>query len=236
MKDINGFPEKILVGITGTKDRHWQKKIKEIDKFNIEKVALFLERFHEKQIQEIYKALLNSKIKEIPLVHIKDETKKEELDFLSKKFNSTYFTIHESGFDSLKNWGGYYRKLYLEMDVNNFVSQSVEVRKIGGFCIDLSHFKVQLNKWSREFEYILKRRHIAHYFDCNHLNGYSAEDNDDLHTVKNSKDFNYLTSLPKFVFGDVIALEVENSISEQLEFKKYLSEFLSNFLKDEISS
>ena len=236
MKEIKGLEEKILVGITGTKDRHWQNKIKEINKFNIEKVALFLERFHEKQIQEIYKALLNSKIKEIPLVHIKDETKKEEVDFLSSKFNSAYFTIHESCFDSLKNWKGYYKKLYLEMDVNNFVSQSVEVNKIGGFCIDLSHFKVQLNKWSKEFEYILKRRHTAHYFDCNHLNGYSAENNDDLHTIRNLKDFDYLRSLPKFVFGDIIALEVENSISEQLKFKKYLSEFLGNFLENEISS
>ena len=60
------------------------------------------------------------------------------------------------------------------------------------------------------------------------------EDNDDLHTVRNLKDFDYLKSLPKFLFGNIIALEVENSISEQLEFKKYLSEFLNNFLKDEI--
>ena len=234
MEEVKSLEDKILVSITGTKDLHWQNKIKEINKFGIEKVGLFLERFHEKQIQEIYKALLSSRIKEIPLVHIKDETKKEELDFLSKKFNSTYFTIHESGFDSLKIWKRFYRKLYLEMDTNNFISQLVEVKKIGGFCIDLSHFKVELNKWSQEFEYILKRRHTTHYFDCNHLNGYSVKDNDDLHTVKSLQDFDYLRTLPKFVFGDIIALEVENSISEQLEFKKYLSKFLGNFLKNEI--
>jgi hypothetical protein len=231
MKNLNDPSEKILVSITGMKDRQWQNKLKEIKRFNIEKVALFLERFNEKQIQEIYRALSNSKIKEIPLVHIKDDTKKEELEFLSKKFNSTYFTIHESGFDSLKNWKGFYRKLYLEMDTNNFISQLVEVKKIGGFCVDLSHFKVQLNKWSQEFEYILKRRHTTHYFDCNHLNGYDPQNNDDLHTVSGLKDFDYLKTLPKFLFGDVIALEVENSISEQLEFKKYLLEFLGDFLK-----
>jgi hypothetical protein len=221
--------ERILVSITGTKDRHWQNKIKEINKFNIERVALFLERFNEKQIQEIYEALLSSKIKEIPLVHIKDETKKEELDFLSKRFNSNYFTIHESGFDYLKNWECFYQNLYLELDTNNFISQLVEVDKIGGFCIDLSHFKVQLNKWSKEFDYILERRKSAHYFDCNHLNGYDPQNNDDLHTIRNLKDFDYLKTLPKFLYGDVVALEVENSISEQLEFKKYLSEFLKGF-------
>ena len=236
MKEIKGFEEKILVSITGTKDRHWQNKIKEIDKLNIEKVALFLECFNQHQIQEIYKALLSSKIKEIPLVHIKNRTKKEELNFLSKKFNSSYFTIHESGFYFLKDWRGYHKNLYLEMDANNFIFQSVEVNKIGGFCVDLSHFKVQLNKWSSEFEYILKRRHTAHFFNCNHLNGYSAKDNYDLHTIRSLKDFDYLKSLPKFLFGDIIALEVENSISEQLEFKKYLSEFLGNFLKDEIEN
>ncbi len=236
MEKTSSIGDKILVSITGMKDRHWKQKIKEINKLGIKKVALFLERFNENQIQQIYEAILRSRIKEIPLVHIKDDTKKEELGLLFKKYNSTYFTIHESGFDSLKNWKGFYRKLYLEMDTNNFISQSVEVKKIGGFCVDLSHFKVQLNKWTQEFEYILKRRHATHYFDCNHLNGYDPKNNDDLHTVRSLKDFDYLKTLPNFLFGDVIALEVDNSISEQLEFKKYLIEFLGDFLRNEVSN
>jgi hypothetical protein len=64
-------------------------------------------------------------------------------------------------------------------------------------------------------------------FACNHLNGYSFKRNTDLHTIRSLKDFNYLKTLPKFLFGNVIGLETENNISRQLEFKKYLVKLLN---------
>lgn len=224
------FSKRILVGITGFREKDWKNKLKEIDKFKITKVSLFLERFSRKQREKIYQALLDSRIKEIPLVHIRNDMKKEELAFLSKNFGSSYFTIHEDGFKIMKKWRGFYKDLYLEMNTDSFISQSVRVERIGGFCVDLSHFKIEAAKWSKEFEYIFKRRKTLHYFDCNHLNGYSPEKNTDLHRVKSLKDFDYLKTLPEFLFGDVIALEVDNSIAEQLKFKKYLSELLNNLI------
>jgi len=221
------FSKRILVGITGCKDEHWQDKLKEINRFKIKKVSLFLERFKKNQREKIYSALLNSGIKEIPLAHIRNDMKKEELVFLKKKFNSYLFTIHEDSFKSMERWKGFYKDLYLEMNTDDYLSQIVEVERIGGFCIDLSHFRVEMAKWSKEFSYIFERRETSHYFDCNHLNGYDPEKNTDMHFVKSLKDFDYLKTLPKFVFGDIIALETDNSIAQQLKFKKYLSEFLN---------
>jgi len=219
--------DRILVGITGYKDIHWKNKLKEIKRFKISKVALFLERFNEKQRKEIYKALLNSKIKEIPLVHVRNDMKKEELVFLAENFGSKYLTIHESSFSFLRKWKGFSKHLFLEMDVNSFISQSVNVDKIGGFCIDLSHFRIGIEKRSKEFEYVLKRKHIRRYFACNHLNGYSPKKKFlDVHFIKSLKDFDYLKTLPKFLFGRIIALETDNSIAEQLKFKEYLSKLL----------
>ena len=226
------FSKRILVGITGYKNNHWEDKIKEINEFKINRVSLFLERFERTQREKIYSALLNSKIKEIPLVHIKNDMEREELTFLFKRFGSSYFTIHESSFKFIENWKGFYKNLYLEMNMDSCISQLVEVEKIGGFCIDLSHFKAGITKWSKEFAYIFERRETSHYFDCNHLNGYCSETNDDLHFVKSLKDFDYLKTLPKFIFGDIIALETDNSIAQQLKFKNYLSEMLNKlFLK-----
>jgi len=223
------FSKRILIGITGTKERDWKNKLEEIDRFKINRVSLFLESFKKTQREKIYSALLNSKIKEIPLVHIRNDMEKEELVFLKKNFNSFYFTIHESGFKLIEKWKGFYKDLYLEMNMDSYISQLVEVEKIGGFCIDLSHFKVEMVKFSKEFAYIFERRKTSHYFDCNHLNGYCPKKNDDLHFIKSLKDFDYLKTLPKFIFGDIIALEVYNSISQQLEFKKYLSKLLNKF-------
>ena len=220
------FSKKILISVTGNKNIHWQSKLKEIKKYKISKIALFLECFEKNQRQNIYEALLNSNIKEIPLVHIRNDMTKQELKFLVKHFNSKYLTIHEDSFDILKKWRGYYKYLYLEMNADNYISRKVNIKKIGGFCVDLSHYKKSEVKNSREYDYTFSRKNNKRYFPCNHLNGYSYKENMDLHTVKKLSDFNYLKTLPKFLFGKIIALEVNNSIFEQLKFKEHLIKFL----------
>lgn len=221
------FSPRILVGLTGHKALHWQSKLREINQFKLSKIALFLECFEKTQRKKIYPALLNSSIKEIPLVHIRHDMGKDELLFLKKNFHSSYFTIHEDHFKILRKWQGFYPRLFLEMNYDNSIFPSVQINKIGGFCLDLSHFKVEAETNSREFKYIMKRKKVSRYFACNHLNGYSPEKNIDLHTIKTLKDFAYLKTLPEFLFGQVIALEMENSISEQLRFKEYLSRLLN---------
>ncbi len=111
------------------------------------------------------------------------------------------------------------------MNKDNIVDKSVIVEKIGGFCVDLSHFKSAEEKWSKEFIYTLERADDK-IFACNHLNGYSYRKNTDLHTIHHLREFNYLRALPEFLFGECIAIEADNSIAKQLEFKKYLLKFL----------
>jgi hypothetical protein len=116
------------------------------------------------------------------------------------------------------------------MNFDNFVSKTVNVEKIGGFCVDLAHFKVGLEKLSKDFKYVFDRKDKK-LFACNHLNGWNQEKNIDMHTIYDLKDFDYLKTLPKFVFGKYIALETFNPIKQQLEFKKYLTELLKNKFK-----
>lgn len=217
----------ILVSITGSTKQEWQNKLKEIEGFQIREVALFLEMYDKKEKQIIYKALLNSSIDRIPLVHIRHDMVKDELNFLQEKFKTKYFTCHEENFvnHDVEHWKGFYKDIYLEMNFDNFVSKTVDIEKIGGFCVDLAHFKVGLEKLSKDFEYVFNRKDKK-LFTCNHLNGWNSEKNVDMHTIYDLKNFDYLKNLPKFIFGKVIALETSNSIKEQLEFKKYLLKFL----------
>jgi hypothetical protein len=228
----NYFKERLLVSITGKRRCDWTRKLEEIEKYKIRKVALFVECYEKEERELIYKALLKSKIKEIPLVHIRKDTEKEEIAFLQKKYNSIYFTIHEDHFNVLEKWKGYYKNLYLEMNKDDFIPNKVQVSKIGGFCIDLSHFKAAEEKETKEFEYVANERK-KDIFHCNHLNGYSYKKKTDLHTIKKLEEFDYLKTLPFFLFGDAIAIETFNSITKQLEFQKYLSEFLFNSFKKE---
>lgn len=218
--------KKLLIGLTGRTDREWQSKLKEINQFKITEIALFLEFYRKRQREKIYQALLKSKIKKIPQVHLRNDIERGELEFLTKTYKPACFTIHESSFRVLNNWKGFYKKLFLEMNYDNFISNLIKVDKIGGFCVDLSHFKASEKKFSKEFKYIIKRKNASKYFICNHLNGYSYRNNTDLHIVKSLKDFNYLKSLPKFLFGKYIAIEVFNSIVDQIIFKKHLINLL----------
>ncbi len=217
----------ILVSITGREEKDWQEKLKEIEKLKIKEIALFLEIFEKEQRKKIYQALLNSNIKSIPLVHIRHDMTKDELIFLRKNYKTKYFTIHEKNFaqNNLPQWKGFYKNIYLEMNFDNFVSKKVTVEKIGGFCIDLAHFKVAIEKLSKDFEYVFKRKD-KRLFLCNHLNGYNREKNIDMHTIFAFKNFDYLKTLPKFVFSKTIALETFNPIKKQVKFKEYLIDLL----------
>lgn len=219
---------KLLLGITGWKKKHWKEKIDEIEALGVTRVSLFLERFELKDRLGIYDRLMTSNIKDIPLVHIRHDMIKEEIDILFNNYNSRYFTIHEDHFDILNKWRGYYKYLYLEMNADNYISEKVNVKKIGGFCVDLSHYKKAEVKDSQEYHYTLSRKNTKRYFPCNHLNGYSYKLNKDLHRVRSLKSFEYLKTLPSFLFGEVIGIETDNSIKDQLKFKAHILKILKN--------
>ena len=218
----------ILLSITGRTENEWQDKLQEIQSHNITECALFLELHEKDQREEIYAALPKSPITSIPLVHIRHDMTKDELEFLQENFTTKYFTCHEENFvnHDVEHWKGFYKNIYLEMNFDNIVAKETQVEKIGGVCIDLAHFKVGLEKLSKDFEYIFKRKG-KDIFICNHVNGWNPEKNIDMHTIHSLQDFDYLKTLPKFVIGECIALETFNTIEEQITFKNYLIDLLS---------
>jgi hypothetical protein len=226
------FDKRIFVGLTAREGKGWEKKLKEINKYKIKRIALFTEEVPKEQRIKIYQELSRSCVTEIPLVHIRNDTSRKELIYLRDKFKTKIFTIHENGFPRLKHWEGFHKNLYLEMNFDNLVRKNVDVKKIGGFCIDLSHFKASEERWTKDFEYIVKQRKIKKYFRCNHLNGYSYKKSKDMHYIKYLSNFDYLKTLPKFVFGEVIALEMYNPIKQQIKYKKYLSKLLNEYFSN----
>ena len=97
-----------------------------------------------------YESSLKSKVQSIPLVHIRHDMEKSELEFLNKKYNTKYFTIHEENFthNDVKKWKGFYKNIYLEMNFDNFVSKKVKVEK-GAFpkrLWDTPHWVADISK------------------------------------------------------------------------------------------
>lgn len=225
---FNSLSKRILLSITGRTSVEWKNKLLEIEKLRIKRIALFLEYYNFKERKKLYSTLLNSNIKSIPLVHIKNGMSKSELKFLVENYNSKYLTIHESSFKYLNEWKKYSKKLFVEFNYDNYIPPTVNIKKIGGFCVDLSHFKSSQTRFTKDFIYIMKKRKIKKYFKCNHLNGYSVKRKRDLHTPKSLGEFDYLKTLPKFVFGKYIAMEVFQPIKQQLKYKEYVIKLLKN--------
>lgn len=220
--------KRITLGITGGTEEEWREKIDEINEMGLDTASLFLERYRRNQRKMIYAALEESSIKNIPLIHIKNEMTRDELDYLCRRYDNPLLTIHENSFEIMDKWHGFFGQLYLEMNYDNHVAQNIIVERIGGFCVDLAHFKAAEEKWSREFEYTLKRKDDETLFACNHLSGYSHEKNQDVHIATSLSQFDYLITLPDFVLSDVIAIEVDNPLSEQIEFRKYILDLLNS--------
>lgn len=220
---------KILLSITGLESFDWSNKLKEINARNITEVAVFLESFDKKERDNFYRLLLKSTVKTVPLVHLKDDMTKEEIEFFINRFKTEYFNIHEDHFKKLDQWQGYWDKLYLEMNFNDEVAKDVKVRRIGGFCIDLAHLKAAISRGTEEAAYVFFRKNQS-VIACNHLNGYDPLKMKDIHLVKDPSAFDYLTTLPKYAFGEIIALEVYNSIEEQIKFRGYVSRLLEKYL------
>ncbi len=218
--------DRIILGITGDKDIHHIEKIEEVIKNKIDCVSLFLQYLPVQKREKIYKKIENSTIKEIPLVHIGKDIEKKELCFLFKKYKTRFFTIHESDFNILSKWRGFYKNLFLEMSTDNIVAKNVKVERIGGFCVDLAHYQKQKDRKTVDYQYVYDRRMKKSLFKCNHLSGYSKKEMMDLHYIKSEKDFDFLKNIPNFVFGEIMAIEVNNKIKEQIEFKKYITNLI----------
>ncbi len=218
---------KIILSITGDNFEECLAKIIELDKFKIEEAALFIQRLKKIERDKVYIALKKSDIKSIPLVHLRSDMSREEIEMLNKRYNVKYFTIHEDHFEVINNWQGFFKKMYLEMSTDDYVAKNVKVEKIGGFCVDLAHYKKQSVLNNQDYKYVYDRRNDLKLFKCNHLSGYDPKTNIDMHLVKSKKDFLYLKELPDFVFGNLIAFEINNSIKKQLSIKPYIESLIN---------
>ncbi|MDD5144744.1 MAG: hypothetical protein PHW72_01315 [Candidatus Pacebacteria bacterium] len=233
MENFN-FENRILVSITGETSLDWKEKLDEINKLGLKSVAVFLERFDKKERDNFYRLLRKSSITSVPFIHLRDDIEKDEIEFFINEYGTRHFNIHEDHFDTLEEkWRGCWDKIYLEMNFDNQIDKAVRVKKIGGFCIDLSHFKAAISRGTEEAYYVFLNSSGSgkgeSVIGCNHLAGYNSGKRQDKHIVSGIKDFDYLVTLPKYVFSKIIAIEVDNSISEQLMFKDHLVKILNDY-------
>jgi len=217
--------KKVYLCITTTKHSDWRKQIRDLDYFREDTVSAFPTALKLPERKEFYKLLLASDIKNIPHVHLRDDMNEEEAVFFIKNFNTKVFTVHARNIDYFLSWK-ISKCLFAEFNYSNTEFDLEKINKIGGFCIDCSHFYRARSKKTTEYRYIsegIKKYKVG----CNHISGILS-DGKDSHLVKNIYNFDYLNTIPKEMFSPYICLEVENGIEKQIKFRDYITEKLKS--------
>ncbi len=230
---------KIFLSITTTRNSNWREKIKEAKKLGLREVCLFLTCLIKKEREEFYKLLEKTKIKRIPLVHLRSDMKIEELDYLVENYKTEIFNIHsEAEYPLEYDLEKYIGFIYIEnagIKKTGRCFNEEEVKRFAGICLDISHLENEKKVYSDIYESNLKI--IEKYpCGCNHISAVKRKPfkdqyepkRYDSHSFDDLSEFDYLKKYPARYFSKIIALELENSLKEQLAARDYIM----NLLKD----
>jgi hypothetical protein len=225
--------KKILVSITTTQKSDWRKKIEEVKELGLDEVAAFPTCLNKKDREEFYKLIKESGIKNIPLVHLRSDMDIDEMDYFIENYNTKVFCTHtQREYSFSHDLSKYHNIMGIENVYYSFDEE--EIKKFGGICLDFSHLENAKISAREIFEHNVKTlekypviaNHINSIKKTPHIdeNGYSRYDN---HFLNDLSEFDYLKNYPENYFSPYIAIELENSIKEQLKARDYLNNLIN---------
>lgn len=235
MENKNNFwkNKRLLPAIT-TIGSKWREKIAEVKKLKLEEICFFLTCLDGKERKEFYKLVKETKIKEVPLVHLRSDMELWELDYLVENYGTQVFNIHSHAeFPLVHDYSKYKDIIYIENTRQSYNEE--EIKNFGGICLDLSHLENNRISAKEKFEHntkIIKRYPVG----CNHISAikkiaYADElgvIHYDNHFLEDFSELDYLKKYPSFYFSSFIVIELENSITKQLEAKNYIIHLLKD--------
>jgi len=228
----------IYVSLTTVKD--WRPKISEIDDLGLTELALFPTAIELPERQELYSAIEKTGLKKIPCVHLRDDMERWEIDWLIEKYGAEKFNLHPSkeARAFLATNSDLKHLTYIEnLDWLSSVFFEL-VEEAAGVCLDVSHYEdfgVMQNSQGYEgfAEYL--RNHTIGWNHVSAINDELAKNISavnqgeiveyNLHTIQRLSQMDYLRGHLE-VMSDTVAIELNNSLAEQLKVKKYLESFI----------
>ena len=234
MKNNNNFfkNRRIFPSITTT-NSDWREKIEEIAKLGLKEVCLFLTCLNKKERKELYKLIEGTKIEKIPLVHLRNDMDLEELDYLKESYKTEVFNTHtERKYPLIYNLDKYRNIIYIENA--SLPLDEEEIKNFAGVCLDFSHLE---NKRLLEQEVYKNEIEIIEKYPCgcNHVSAvkkFLLKEEDrlyhDSHYLEDLTELDYLKRYPAKYFSSILAVELENTIREQLKAKDYIIDLLKN--------
>lgn len=227
---------KFLVSVVTT-DKNYFKKIEELEQLKVKEVALFFTLYGTKSVREkIYKELIKNRIKNVPFVHLRDDMRLEEVEYLIKNFKTKLFNSHTKYDDGVRDkrvLKKYKNLIYLE-NTNQFYMKN-EINDYAGICLDVAHLENarRFNKKSYERVCEILKNHKCGVWHVSAIRRkiyrcpYSKIFRYDDHTFYSLSEFDYLKKYKKYL-PNYIVLELDNNIKEQIIVKEYINKLFKN--------
>jgi len=229
---LQNSSKKILVSLTTWKT-DWREIIKDLTKFEVTEIGFFPTWIPKAERRLIYEELKKSTVKSIPLVHMRTDMDRAEYDFLAEEYGAKVFNVHDMPefLEFIKKNPDVASTIYVE---NGYTLEPLffDILKLcGGLCIDLAHFEDfgtrQNIEGYNDLKAILRQKKIG----MTHIGAIFEEPywNDDdppkltheSHTMQSLSDLDYLKDHIE-LFAEYNAIELTNSIEEQLKVKEYI--------------
>ena len=225
---------RIIPSITtlARKGSTWRDKLVEVESLQIREFGLFATGLNKEEREECFSEL--KKLRErhsfsIPFVHATNEMTEEEYRYCIKSFGTEIFNLHPMrkyplthdlsaeilGMIAIEN--STQDNYFLESDLEGF----------GRICFDLSHLE---DIRRSDFPFYETTVALAKKYPVrvNHISavakpGTPGRSKRSVHMADSDDDFDYLSQLSPLAFANLCAVELENSLQEQLHFIKRIS-------------
>jgi len=207
----------------------WREKLAEVKKLKLREVCLFLTCLDKKEREEFYLLLKETSVERVPFVHMKNDMPPEELAFLIKTYKTEVFSTHsEKEFPLFYDCSRYKKVICIENTYEPL--DEAEIKEFGGVCLDLSH--LESDRILRPDVYRTNVEVLKKYPPkCSHISvikkeavfNEKSQKRMTTHCLKDLSELDYLKRYSMEYFGEIAAIELENTIEEQLKAKEYIS-------------
>ncbi len=223
---------RILPAITTTKGSNWKAMLKEAKNMGLKEACFFLTCLKLDGRKEFYELAKESGIEKVPFCHIRNDMELWEIDYLIKTYNTQVLNIHcNKKYPLINDYSKYKDRIFIE-NIHDFIDQDA-LKRFAGICLDFAH--LEDDRLMNEERYLSNLGLLEKYpIGCNHISAVNAEKYLDQygsycyskHHFEGLAEFDYLAKYPKEYFSDYVALELENSLEDQLKAKEYILKLL----------
>lgn len=210
----------------------YPQKIKEVARLGLREVCVFPTMIDFEERKKMYRLLAKTAVKYVPLVHLRNDCRPDEIKYFMTRYKTRHFNIHSRGKHPLfYNLTAYKKFIYLENSHRPF--QRGEIAHWAGLCLDFAHLE-DLRLGEKNIFDHYRRLAKKYFIGCAHLSAikptpcFSQVDNKfiyDSHNFSVLSEFDYLNRY-RHILPSVCAIELNSCIAEQIRVKKYLEKFL----------